>query len=159
MHAEAERLIRTLGLKPHPEGGYYCETYRSDIEVATTEGARNAITSIYYLLSDDSFSAFHRLKSDEIWHHYRGSSILIEIIECDGQHRRLVIGDNNVWQATFAAGTWFAARLLDPNSYALVGCDVAPGFDFADFEMAKRHEMVAAFPQHERIIERLTTEL
>jgi predicted cupin superfamily sugar epimerase len=156
MHAEAERLVNALELKPHPEGGYYRETYRSGIRVATPEVARIAVTSIYYLLADDMFSAFHRLKCDEIWHHYRGSPISIEIIEGDGRHRDLVIGIDNCWQAGIAAGAWFAARLLDPQSYALVGCDVAPGFDFADFEMGRREELIAAFSRHRRLIEQLT---
>jgi predicted cupin superfamily sugar epimerase len=156
MHAEAERLVGALELKPHPEGGFYCETYRSGIQVATSVGSRNAVTSIYYLLADDMFSAFHRLKSDEIWHHHRGSPISIEIIEGDGRHRELVIGIDNFWQAAVAAGAWFAARLLEPQSYALVGCDVAPGFDFADFEMGRREELIAAFPQHRVLIEQFT---
>ena len=156
MHAEAERLVRALELKPHPEGGFYCEVYRSDIRVATFEATRNAVKSIYYLLADDMFSAFHRLKSDEIWHHYRGSSISIEVIESDGRHHEVVIGSDACWQAAIPAGAWFAARLLDPQSYALVGCDVAPGFDFADFEMARPEELIAAFPQHRRLIEQLT---
>jgi predicted cupin superfamily sugar epimerase len=156
MHVEAERLVRALKLKPHPEGGYYCETYRSGIRVATSEATRNAVTTIYYLLADDMFSAFHRLKSDEIWHYHRGSPISIESIESDGQHRRRVIGSNDSWQAAIPAGAWFAARLLDPQGYALVGCDVAPGFDFADFEIGRREELVATFPQHERLIQQLT---
>jgi uncharacterized protein len=102
------------------------------------------------------FSAFHRLKSDEIWHHHQGSPISIEIIEPDGRHRELVIGANDCWQAAVGAGVWFAARLRDPESYALVGADVAPGFDFADFEMGDRESLIAAFPQHQRLIERLT---
>ncbi|HEY3676725.1 MAG TPA: cupin domain-containing protein [Candidatus Tumulicola sp.] len=156
MHAEAERLIGALELKPHPEGGFYCETYRSDIRIATSDGARNAITSIYYLLADEMYSAFHRLKSDEIWHHHRGSPVSIEIIESDGRHREIVIGTGDCWQAAIGAGAWFAARLSDPESYALVGADVAPGFKFEDFEMGRREELVAAFPQHKALIERLT---
>ncbi len=156
MHAEAERLVRALNLKPHPEGGYYCETYRSGIGIATSEAARDAVTSIYYLLSDDMFSAFHRLKSDEIWHHYCGSPVSIEVIQTDGRHRELVIGMDDRWQAAIEAGVWFAARLGDSESYALVGADVAPGFDFADFEMGERETLIAAFPQHESLIGRLT---
>jgi predicted cupin superfamily sugar epimerase len=156
MHVEAERLVSALKLKPHPEGGYYCETYRSGIRVATSEATRNAVTSIYYLLADDMFSAFHRLKSDEIWHHYRGSPISIEIIESNGRHREIVIGIGDCWQAAISAGAWFAARVRDPESYALVGADVAPGFDFADFEMGSRPELIAAYPQHKRLIERFT---
>jgi uncharacterized protein len=156
MQAEAERLVRALNLKPHPEGGFYCETYRSGIGIATSGVARDAVTSIYYLLSDDMYSAFHRLKSDEIWHHYRGSPISIEIIESDGRHRQVVVGMDDCWQAAIAAGVWFAAKLRDSESYALVGADVAPGFDFADFEMGDREALIAAFPQHKGLIERFT---
>ncbi len=156
MHAEAERLIRALNLKPHPEGGYYGEVYRSGIRVATSEAARDAVTSIYYLLADDMYSAFHRLKSDEIWHHYCGSPVSIEVIQTDGSHREVVIGMNDRWQAAITAGVWFAAKLRDSDSFALVGADVAPGFDFVDFEMGEREALIADFPQHRRLIERFT---
>jgi uncharacterized protein len=156
MHAEAERLIRELGLKPHPEGGFYGETFRSRLQVATPQGERSAVTSIYYLLADDMFSAFHRLKSDEIWHHHRGDPVRIDIIEPDGAHRSVVIGDGNRWQAAIPAGAWFGASLCHSESFALVGCDVAPGFDFADFELGRRDELQAALPEHTSLIERLT---
>jgi uncharacterized protein len=102
------------------------------------------------------YSAFHRLKSDEIWHHYCGSPVSIEIIERDGRHREIVIGTDDCWQAAIAAGVWFAARLPHSQSYALVGADVAPGFDFADFEMGERDALIVAFPQHQSLIERCT---
>lgn len=156
MHAEAERFIGALNLKPHPEGGYYSEAYRSGIRVATSANARDAVTSIYYLLADDMFSAFHRLKSDEIWHHYCGSPISIAVIETDGSHREVVIGTDDRWQAAIAAGVWFAAKVRDSESFALVGADVAPGFDFADFEMGQREALIADFPQHKSLIERFT---
>ena len=156
MDEEAQRLVDALVLKPHPEGGYFRETYRSSILVRESETLRVAATSIYYLLNDQSFSAFHRLASDEIWHHYRGASVAIEVIQIDGEHRRVVIGEGDRWQAVIHAGAWFAAHLSDAAGYALVGCDVAPGFDFERFELASREGLLGAFPQHRRLIERWT---
>jgi uncharacterized protein len=156
MNAEAERLIRTLGLQPHPEGGFYREMFRSEINVAASNAPRSALTSIYYLLSRDDFSAFHRLTSDEIWHYYGGSAIAIETIDGDGEHREIILGTGDRWQAAMPAGVWFGASVCDPQGYALIGCDVAPGFDFADFEMGVRDRLIAEFPQHRAAIERLT---
>jgi uncharacterized protein len=156
VHTEAVRLLKALDLKPHPEGGYYRETYRSGFQVATREGARDAITTIYYLLSGDMFSAFHRLRSDEIWHHYCGAPVSIDVIDPEGSHRELVVGGEGRWQAAIRAGAWFAARLRDRDTYALMGVDVAPGFDFVDFELGRRDELVTLFPQHRLLIERLT---
>jgi uncharacterized protein len=156
VHPDAQQLIRELGLKPHPEGGYFAETYRSGIYVDSDARTRNAVTSIYYLLPGDTFSAFHRLRSDEIWHHYRGAAVTIEAIDIDAQHHRLVLGDGARWQATIPASWWFAAHINDPACYALVGCDVAPGFDFEDFEIGSRAQLLSAFPQHAQLIGRLT---
>ena len=154
MHEDAARLIRELGLRPHPEGGYFTETYCSDRGVVGAAGDRRALTSIYFLLSGDDFSAFHRLKSDEIWHFYEGSDVAIECIDAGG-HRRMVIG-RAARQAAMPSGTWFAAYLADAAGYALVGCDVAPGFEYRDFEIASRSELLDEFPEHASMIERLT---
>ncbi|MBV8531005.1 MAG: cupin domain-containing protein [Candidatus Eremiobacteraeota bacterium] len=154
---EARRLVARLNLRPHPEGGFFGETFRSSIEIGKP-WSRPAMTSIYYLLSDRDFSGFHRLKSDEIWHHYRGAAVTIEIIERNGSHRRIVIGERACWQAAVAAGSWFAAHARGPGGYALVGCDVAPGFTYEDFELATRDALKRAFPQHRRLIERWTRE-
>ncbi len=134
-----------LGLEPHPEGGYFAETYR-----------RKALTSIYYLLTGDTFSAFHRLASEEVWHHYRGGRVAIDAIGADRKHRRLIIGDGKRWQAALPAGTWFAAHVVAAHGYALVGCDVAPAFDFANFEIGSRTTLLGEFPEHARLIERFT---
>ncbi|HVR47998.1 MAG TPA: cupin domain-containing protein [Candidatus Binatia bacterium] len=155
MHEEAARLIRDLGLRPHPEGGYFTETYRSDRSVVGAAGDRSALTSIYFLLSGDDFSAFHRLKSDELWHFYEGTDVAIECIDAGGRHRQLVIG-RATRQAAMPSGVWFAAYLADAKGYALVGCDVAPGFEYGDFEIASRLELLGAFPWHAPLIERLT---
>jgi uncharacterized protein len=153
---EAMRLIAQLELKPHPEGGFYGETFRSDIDVGVPGAMRAALTSIHYLLSGANFSAFHRLRSDEIWHHYRGAPVAVEIIDAGGSYRQAVIGDGSAWQAAIRAGSWFAAHVLHAEAYALVGCDVAPGFTFEEFELGTGDELTAAFPQHRAVIERFT---
>jgi predicted cupin superfamily sugar epimerase len=157
MHEEeALRLVAQLNLRAHPEGGYFGETFRSRIDVEAPWGTRPALTSIYYVLSAANFSAFHRLRSDEIWHHYRGAAVAIEVIETDGRHRQVVIGGASAWQAAIGAGSWFAAHVCDANAYALVGCDVAPGFAFEDFELGTRGGLTTAFSQHRALIERWT---
>jgi len=156
MSAEVRRLIEQLDLRPHPEGGYFRETYRSASKVHTPHAIRDALTTIYYLLWHESFSAFHRIAADEIWHHYRGAPVAIQIIATDGSHRQTVIGEADCWQASVPAGCWFAAHVREPHSYALVGCDVAPGFEFADLEIASRARLISEFPKHRSLIERWT---
>lgn len=152
------RLVAGLALKPHPEGGFYGETFRSNTEVRAPWAVRSALTSIHFLLSGDDFSAFHRLRSDEIWHHYRGGPVAIDVIAPDGGYEQIIVGENDRWQAAIRPGSWFAAHVPVADSYALLGCDVAPGFDFADFEIAARDALVATFPQHRVLIERWTRE-
>jgi uncharacterized protein len=152
----AKRLIRDLNLRPHPEGGYFTEAYRSSNRVAAGAHSRSALTSIYYLLTDDNFSAFHRLSSDEVWHHYEGADVAIECLGSDGGHRQAVIGTTGVRQAGIPPGVWFAAHLLGGGGYALVGCDVAPGFEYEDFEIASRAALRGAYPSHAALIEGLT---
>jgi uncharacterized protein len=142
---EAQRLIDRLALVPHPEGGFYRETFRSA-----------HLTSIYYLLSAQGFSGFHQLPSDEIWHHHHGAAVAIEVIDADGRARQLRIGDRDRWQAVIPAGSWFAAHLANGEGYALVSCDVAPPFAFADFKLAQRNDLIARFVQHRELIERWT---
>jgi len=156
VHEDAKRLIRELGLRPHPEGGYFTEAYRSRNRVGADADARSALTSIYYLLTGDDFSAFHRLSSDELWHHYEGSDVAIECIDADGGHRQLVIGGTGARQAAIPPGVWFAAHLTDAAGYSLVGCDVAPGFEYEDFEIASRTGLCGVYPRHAALIERLT---
>jgi hypothetical protein len=157
MHAEARRLIAELNLTPHPEGGYYRETYRSAESVTTALGAqRSALTSILFLLAGDEFSAFHSLASDETWHFYRGDPLAIEIIDPAGRYERRAIGPAGPWQTAIAAGAFFASHVERSAGYALVGCDVAPGFDFADFVLPDRATLVARFPRHAATIARFT---
>jgi predicted cupin superfamily sugar epimerase len=158
--------IEKLGLERHPEGGYYRQTYRADLQLAQEAlpaqftGSRTASTAIYFLLAGEDFSAFHRLRSDELWHFYLGGSLVVHVIEDDGQHSEIQLGSDpetdEVLQAVVKAGCWFASRLKDPRSFALVGCTVAPGFDFEDFELAKCEELMKCYPQHKQLIQGLT---
>lgn len=156
----ASHWVEKLGLIKHPEGGYYRETYRSTELVpqqglpARFGGARAFSTAICFLLASDEISALHRIKSDEVWHFYAGSQLTIHVIDYNGAYTQIKLGDD-CFQAVVRAGCWFGATVDAPQSYALVGCTVAPGFDFADFEMAKRADLVTRYPQHRAIIERL----
>jgi uncharacterized protein len=156
VHEDAARLIRELGLRPHPEGGYFTEAYRSGSRVVAGARTRSAVTSIYYLLAGDDFSAFHRLSSDELWHHYEGADVSIECIGADGGHRQVLLGAGGARQAAIPSGVWFAAHLTDAGAFALVGCDVAPGFEYEDFVIASRTVLSDAYPRHAALIERLT---
>ena len=164
MVKDARYWIDRLELSPHPEGGYYCATYKLDLTIARSalpssyRGDRSASTAIYFLLDGVDFSAFHRIASDEVWHFYAGSSLVVYVIDPDGDYSELHLGDcsDDVFQAVVKAGCWFASRVKDVAGFALVGCTVAPGFDFADFELAVRSELVAAYPQHRKLIEELT---
>ena len=163
---DVKTIITKLGLQPHPEGGYFKEIYRSHELVSSDalperySGSRCFGTSIYFLLSEKQFSTFHRIKSDEIWNYHLGSSLFIHIIYPDGNYERIKLGadvvNNEVPQYIVKQGCWFGAELTDKNSYTLVGCSVAPGFDFADFEMAQRDKLISKFPQHKDIITQLT---
>jgi predicted cupin superfamily sugar epimerase len=123
-------------------------------------GDRSASTAIYFLLAGDQFSAFHRIRSDELWHFYSGSGLIVHVITPAGEYQQLLLGSgqDEQFQAVVPAGCWFGSSLRHPasGSYALAGCTVAPGFDFDDFEMAKREELIAQYPQHRGVIERLT---
>ena len=155
---DAERDIERLGLQPHPEGGFYRETFRSAQTVATPRGERSALTSILFLLTSGSFSAFHRIASDEAWHFYRGATIASEIIHPDGTHERRELGAHGARQTVVPGGVAFASHVIghEGGGYALVGCDVAPGFEFADFELCDRAALLARHPAHAALIERLT---
>jgi predicted cupin superfamily sugar epimerase len=163
---DARYWIEKLGLIPHPEGGYYRQTYRADVVIAREAlpagfaGARAASTAIYFLLEGKNFSAFHRLQSDEVWHFYAGEPLIVHVIEPGGKYSSILLGRDvdagQVLQGVVRAGCWFASHVADWKSWALVGCTVAPGFEFEDFEMGKREELVTAYPQHREVVERLT---
>lgn len=163
----AEEYIQKLNLQSHIEGGYFNEFYKAKDLVNPVEtekyvdGARSAGTSIYFMLNKEGFSAWHRLKSDEIWHFYDGSPIDIHVI--DPNTRKLTthtvgnpIDDNKAqFQVVIPAGCWFAAEVRDKSSFGLVGCTVNPGFEYKDFELANKKAMAYQYPAYKDIIERL----
>lgn len=163
----ADYWIDKLELVRHPEGGFYRETYRSEEKIPSGlpgryEGERSFSTSIYFLLKSGQYSAFHRIQSDEIWHFYSGSSATVYMISPDGTLSKRVVGseaeNGEVFQLCIPRGTWFGAEVNAPDSYSLVGCTVAPGFDFRDFEMGNRADLVKHFPWIRDLIMRLSTE-
>jgi predicted cupin superfamily sugar epimerase len=165
---DAAYWVERLGLKPHPEGGYFRQTYRSEVTIAREAlpagfgGARAASTAIYFLLEGKNFSAFHRLQSDEMWHFYVGAGMRVHVIEPSGRYSSIMLGNDfeagQVLQAVVPAGCWFASHVADWQSFGVVGCTVSPGFDFEDFEIGKRAELVANYPQHRELIRSLTRE-
>jgi predicted cupin superfamily sugar epimerase len=159
MNDEARALVATLGLEPHPEGGFFRETFRAPLIVAAPQGARAASTAIYFLLPAGSFSALHRVRSDEVWHHYDGDPVEIYTLHNDGSHQLARLGRDlsrgERPQVVVPAGVWQAAVPVG-SAFALCGCTVAPGFDFADFEMPVRAQLIATFPEVRELVEQLT---
>ncbi len=161
-----EEIIEHLKLEPHPEGGYFRETYRSEGIIPQTvlgksfDGERNYSTAIYFLLTSDNFSAFHKVAQDEFWHFHIGAPIELHMINPKGEHSHIIIGNNmlngETPQFVVPGGYWFAAQIMEQNSFALVSCTVSPGFDFADFDLAKRSELTKQFPQHSQLVEQFT---
>ncbi len=161
-----QKIIDRLELQSHPEGGYFKEVYRSSGTIDEENlgedfsGPRNYATSIYFLLTSESFSAFHRIKQDEIWHFYKGSPIKLHIISDTGIYSYAIIGNDVETgqnpQFVVKAKDWFAAEVIDKNAYTLVGCTVSPGFDFKDFELPERDMLISKFPEHRNIITTFT---
>lgn len=158
----ANYYIKTLELLPHPEGGYYKETYRSSSEqdFEGFKGKRNISTGIYFLIEKNNFSAFHKIKSDEMWHFYGGDAL--EVIEITPAGELIIteigsaLNNGQHLQYVVPAGNWFGSRVKKGGQFSLVGCTVSPGFDFTDFEMADRKGLSDRFPQHHQIISELT---
>ena len=161
MNDDVTRLVSELGLSPHPEGGFYRETYRAPLVLeGLPHGApRAAHTAIYFLLPAGTFSAIHRVRSDEGWHHYDGDPVDLHLLSDAGVHEVIALGRDLASgqrpQHVVPAGVWQAAVPRGAR-YALCGCTVAPGFDFADFEMPSRDAMVARFPGHAALMATLT---
>lgn len=164
MNEKAKNYIQKLELKKHPEGGYFREIYRAGemifIDLPDKKLKRNYSTSIYFLLEGKQVSKFHRLKSDELWHFYDGTSVIIYIIDSHGKLSQITLGnkidEGEVFQAIIKKNNWFAAELVNKKSYSLVGCTVSPGFDFSDFEFADRESLKIKYPDFAELIIRLT---
>ncbi|RPI26774.1 MAG: cupin domain-containing protein [Acidobacteria bacterium] len=162
----AEELFARLGLEPHPEGGYYREMYRSSVTIPVaglapgSAGTRAAGTAIYFLLRQGEKSRLHRLRFDEIWHFYLGGPLRLVSIFPTGLAESFTIGrDLAAGQELLRvvpAGCWFGAYPLPESPYSLVGCTVAPGFAFEDFELGERDELVACFPHLRDLVVELT---
>ena len=157
--------INQLRLLPHPEGGFYKETYRSSETVSSSalpdrfDGDRNFSTAIYFLLRSGDRSVFHRIKSDELWHFYQGSTLSIYLLQQNDLKILKMVADmekRELLQVAIPANCWFGARVDEPGSYALCGCTVSPGFDFRDFEMARKEYLLEAYPEQAEIIAQLT---
>ena len=144
-----DETVRRLGLVPHPEGGFYGETFRSATIVRLTDGReRRASTAIHYLLPAGAWSTWHRVAADEVWHHYDGGAL--QLYRLGLEHLRL---DRSTPQAVVPAGVWQAA---EPDADAvLCGCTVAPGFEFDDFEIGSADDLMGEFPAEAALIRRL----
>ena len=163
---DAGDIIEKLDLKPHPEGGFYRETWRSQETIPAGGlperygGTRSLGTAIYYLLTADTFSSFHRLKSDEVFHFYAGDPVRMVNIHPDSGRQVIILGPDiergQVFQHVVRRGIWQGACLSEGGSWALMGCTVAPGFDFMDYEQGARDELLEQFPGCEEDILRLT---
>jgi predicted cupin superfamily sugar epimerase len=161
MQEPYQALVDRLKLEPHPEGGFYRETYRCSevVNGAHAYGGRSASTAILFLLPLGHVSALHRIKSDELWHFYAGSPLRVVELTADGtriDHRLGGVLDGHVCQAVVRAGSWFGAFVDASSGWSLVGCTVAPGFEFADLEMAERGALTEQYPAHAAIVEQLT---
>lgn len=165
----AAGLIQALGLSPHPEGGFFRETHRSDLSVTRPDGIRRqASTAIYYLLETGDFSAWHRIASDELWHFYAGHPLDIHVLQ-GSQCQTWRLGNpletpGASFQHLVPAGAWFAAEPAaglptdTQPAYSLVGCTVAPGFEFSEFELANANDLTQAGAAHwQRLLARTPT--
>jgi hypothetical protein len=156
---QADELVRRLSLQPHPEGGYFSEIHRSTQRVSSVEhGERAAFTSILFLLEATQVSRLHRLDAEELWSWHAGAPLDVHILSPAGprETRRLGSGTDEHFQTVVPAGAWFGAEVASPDGFSLVGCVVAPGFEFRTFELADRETLLRAFPTEAEIVVRLT---
>jgi uncharacterized protein len=162
----ADDVIKKLDLKPLPEeGGYYKEIYRAEGTIPKEslprhKGKRNYSTSIYYLITPEEFSGLHRVASDEIFHFYLGDPVKMIQIYPNGKLEEIILGSelqkNYMPQVVVENGVWQGTRLVDGGRWALMGCVVAPGFEFEDCEIKSRNELIKKYPQHRHLIELYT---
>ncbi|WP_026567107.1 cupin domain-containing protein [Bacillus sp. UNC41MFS5] len=162
---EVHNWVTKLGLSPHPEGGFYKRTFESDEQITDKElsvmfeGQRKLYTSIYFLLTSDDVSHFHRLKSDELWYFHAGSPLTIHVIDENGEYQELKLGLNlekgEVPQILVKKNSIFGSSVMEEDTFSFVGCMVSPGFEFRDFELFTQNELIQKYPNHEDIIMKL----
>jgi predicted cupin superfamily sugar epimerase len=161
----AKFLIEAYQLEAHPEGGYFKRTFASKDVVKVNdryeEQNRLASSHIYYLLEDDDFSAFHRIKSDEHWHFYVGDNLILYVLDRQKNLQQIILGnplltEGAVFHHCIEQGQWFAASTDAKNSYSFIGCTVAPGFEERDWELAAREKLISEYPQYQDLITRYT---
>lgn len=162
----AKTIIRKFNLKPHPEGGFYRETYRCAEKIRTEalpsrfSGPRSLSTAVYFLLPGNAKSLLHRIKSDELWHFYLGSPLRLVQISPEGISEGIILGQDieagQKLQHAVPDGFWFGAKPVEESCFSFVGCTVAPGFDFSDFELGVREKLLAEFPKAEKAIREFT---
>lgn len=165
MKITCRQLIQHYELQPHPEGGWYKETYKSSEYISEAalpgrfRGARAFSTAIYFLLEQGNFSAFHRIRADECWHFYAGDLLLVYVIKEDGNLEIIHLGNDinrgQVFQYIVPANNWFASRPAPGSRFCFMGCTVAPGFEFNDLELAETAQLLPLLPHHEKIIKEL----
>ncbi len=164
---KAEEIIDALGMSPHPEeGGYFVETYKCEESISRKalperyHGKRSFGTAIFYLLTPETFSQLHKLESDEIFHFYLGHPVTMLQLRPDGSSEVLTLGQDIVGgqrlQVVVPGGTWQGSFLDEGGEFALLGCTVAPGFEYADYETGSRGDLLKEYPEQEELILRLT---
>jgi predicted cupin superfamily sugar epimerase len=166
LNDKVDYYVKTLGLESHPEGGYYSRTYESNMLIPKGVlpqgfgGDRYVSSAIYFLLKGNQYAAFHRIKSDELWHYYDGCGLCIYMIHPDGRGEKLLLGNQLEkgfrFQQVVPAGVWFASKPVNDNDFALSGCTVSPGFNFEDFEMGEASHLKSTYPQHKQWIDELS---
>lgn len=154
---EAQRVVDLLDLEPHPEGGAFRETYRSELKCENANGEeRNVGTAIYFLVEGGQVTKWHRVLNDEVWHYYSGETVVLELISPDGEFTRHRVGNrlekDEVPQVVIPAHTW--QRAYTTGHYTLVGCTVTPGFEFDDYEEIEKEDLAEKFPRHEIAIKK-----
>ncbi|XJS11737.1 cupin domain-containing protein [Aerococcaceae bacterium WGS1372] len=161
MMVTMNQWIKYYNMEGHREGGFYYQNLKSNQTIVNEEGNERALyTSIYFLLTDTNPSRFHRLKADEVWYYHYGQALIVHMITPEGNYETITLGSNiergEVLQAVVPKGTIFGSTIETEDSYALVSCMVSPGFEYEDFELFQRDDLLSKYPEHHDIIERLT---
>lgn len=161
----AASLIQHFNMLPHPEGGCYIQTYKSEGSIPATAlpqnwGAHAFSTGILFLLKQGDYSHLHRIRQDEMWHFYLGGPLRLALLTPDGTYSEIILGQDILAgqhvQYVVPSGVWFGATPCPGSAFSFVGCTVAPGFEFADFELAERASLLQAFPHHVKAITEFT---